>query len=130
MTQWPTPSVELVVPAHEDFVAPIRALTRSAAVLADMSADDVEELQMAIDEAATLLLPLVDADDKKLHATIDVGVGTVRIALRARCMPGAKVDESNLAWTLLRALDAGVTVSEHGSDLSIAISRSRLDDSL
>ncbi len=131
MTSWPSSSIDLTVPADGDFLAPIRALTRSAAVLADMGADDVEELQMAIDEAATLLLPLVDPqEDRQLHASLEIGDGSVRVALQARCTRGASVDRSSLAWIMLAALDPDVTVSKQGPELSIAISRSRVDSSL
>jgi serine/threonine-protein kinase RsbW len=126
---WPSGSVTLEVPAHEDFVAAIRGMTRSLAVLGDLAVDDVEELQMAIDEAATLLLPIVDPDhDGGLRTTFDVAPGTLRLTLTACCRPGETVDRDGLAWMMLTALDPGAAVTVQGPEISIAVGRSRSAD--
>lgn len=125
---FPRPAGELLirVPAHRDFVASIRAMTRSAAVLCDLSVDDVEDLQMAVDEAATVLLPLVDDPaTSSLEATFDVTDDELRINLSARCADGAAIDRTGLAWAMLSALDPGVSEARDGSNISISISRPR-----
>jgi len=121
---WPSRTVELTVPAHEDFVAAVRAQTRSMAVLTSLGVDDVEELQMAIGEAATLLLPVVDLATPFFRIEFDLLPDGMRIALRARVRPGAAIDREGLAWMLLTALDPHVEVT--GSDETcIVISRTR-----
>jgi len=123
---WPSSATALDVPAHKDFVATIRAMTRSAAALSDLAVDDVEELQMAIDEAATLLLPLVDPDgDRRLVAEFQIEPADLCVTLRARARRGAEVDRSGLAWIMLTALDPEVVVASEGDDVSISIRRSR-----
>lgn len=123
-TPWPSSVLATEVPAHEDFVASLRAMTRAAAALADLPVDAVEDLQMAVDEAATVLLPLVAPEgDRRLRATFEVSTSGLAIELRARCRPGEQVDRSGLAWMMLTALDAGVDVIEHDDEVAIAIGR-------
>jgi serine/threonine-protein kinase RsbW len=125
---WPSSGVAVEVPAHVDFVATIRAVTRSMAVLSDLSIDDVEELQMAVDEAATLLLPLVDPGlGRRLRVSFEVADGKVGIALSTACVPGGSVDRSGLAWMLLSTLDPDVSVEARDGEIAIAVSRSRVD---
>jgi serine/threonine-protein kinase RsbW len=101
-------------------------MTRAAAALADLAVDDVEDLQMAIDEAATVLLPLVAPDgDRRLRATFEVGTSGLSIELRARCRAGERVDRSGLAWMMLTALDAEVDVVESDDEVAIAVGRAR-----
>ncbi|CAN5260517.1 MAG: hypothetical protein ACSLEW_06350 [Nocardioides sp.] len=117
----------MTVPAHRDFVASIRAIARSSAVLADLSLDDVEELQIAVDEAATLLLPLVDPDAKWLTARFDIERGAVTIGLSLHCRAGQTLDRSGLAWLMLTAIDPNLVVLEDGGVVTVTISHARSD---
>lgn len=123
---WPSGVVHLVVPAHADFLATVRAMVRSSAALTTLAVDDVEELQMAVSEAAILLLPLVDPDGPR-HLSVDLEVSgdSVRISVSATCRPGATPDRDGLAWIMLNALDPDAEVSTTGADVSITLSRSR-----
>jgi serine/threonine-protein kinase RsbW len=117
-------TVELEVPARGDFVASIRAMTRSAAVLSDLPVTDVEELQIAVDEAATLLLPLVDeARSPRLRASFGIAQTQLAITLRAECTPGTSIDRAGLAWRMLAALDPDVSVARQDGAIAISIRR-------
>ncbi|WP_300682939.1 hypothetical protein [Nocardioides sp.] len=118
---WPAAFSTLTVPAHRDFVATVRGLARSSAVTADLSLDDVEELQIAVDEAATLLLPLVDPQARWLRARFDVAPGLLRTTLSLGCRAGARIDRESLAWVMLTAIDPGVVVHEDDGHVSIEI---------
>jgi len=116
----------MTVPAHPDFVASIRAMTRSMAVLADLALEDAEALQMAVDEAAILLLPVIDRHvEETLTAAFEVVDGRVRVALSGRSAAGQDVDRAGLPWMMLSALDAGVDVQRDGQELAIAVAISR-----
>lgn len=122
---WPSSSATLTVPAHADFVASIRAMTRSMAVLADMALEDAEALQMAVDEAAILLLPVIDPEHQALTASFDVVDGAVRVSLSGRTAEGREIDRAGLPWMMLTAIDVGVDVQRDGQDLAIAVGISR-----
>ncbi|KAA1419744.1 hypothetical protein FE697_017685 [Mumia zhuanghuii] len=122
---WPPNSTVITVPAHPDFVASIRSVARSAAVLADLSLDDVEELQIGVDEAAALLLPLVDTEGTWLRARFEIDPGGVVITLDLVARDGARLDRSGLAWMMLTAIDPDVAVTEDGAFVAITIVRRR-----
>lgn len=122
---WPSSFTAMTVPAHRDFVASIRALARSSAVLADLSLDDVEELQIAVDEAATLLLPLVDPEAKWLTARFDIEPSRLLTSLSLHCRLGERVDRSGLAWLMLTAIDPDLIVTEDGPVVTMTITRGR-----
>lgn len=127
---WPSSASTVRVPAHPDFVSSIRAMTRAMAVLADLTLDDVEELQMAVDEAAILLLPLVGEPpyagrEPLLVADFDVQEGCIGIVLSAPCADGSAVDRTGLPWVMLSAIDPDVTVRAGEGTLAIAITRRR-----
>jgi len=121
--EWPASYTAVTVPAHPDFVASIRAMARATAVLADLSLDDVEELQIAVDEAAALLLPLADASGRWLRARFEVESGRLVTKLDMSCRAGRGVDRSGLAWMMLTAIDPGVVVTEDGGTVTITIVR-------
>lgn len=121
---WPSSCAELSVPAHPDLVASVRAMTRAMAVLADLALEHVEELQMAVDEAAILLLPLVDGDgDQLLRTQFEVEDGCVRIVLSVAGRDGAVVDKTGLPWMMLTALDPTAEIRAADGAIGIAISR-------
>lgn len=122
---WPSPHLLLEVPAHRDFVASIRALARSAAVLGDLALEDAQEIQAAVDEAATLLLPLAPADAGQplLRADLTVEPGSLAVSLSIAAEPGSSIDTDGLAWVMLSALDPGVLVSAEDGRVTIDIRR-------
>lgn len=123
---WPSSAATVRVPAHPDFVASIRAMSRAMAVLADLALEDAEELQMAVDEAAILLLPLVDdANEPHLEAAFEVQDGCVRIVVSAPCRAGSVVDRSGLPWLMLNAIDPEADVQSRDGELAIAMARRR-----
>jgi len=119
-------TVLVEIPARPDFVATVRAATRSASALADLSVSDVEEMQIAIDEAATLLLPVVAATGTaRLSARFLVTDGSLDVTLSTGCTPDADIDRAGMAWLMLTGLDPAVTVRTEGGELSITIGRRR-----
>ena len=124
---WGAAPIEISVPAHPDFVAAIRAAARTAAVLSDLAVDDVEEVQLAVDEAATLLLPLVGGAGELLRASFEVTDRLLRVALSAPSRPGVEPDTSGLPWIMLTGLDPTVEIVRDGPVVTIVLRRSRSD---
>lgn len=123
---WPADTLTLGVPAHPDFVASIRSVVRSAAVTVDLAFEDVEELQIAVNEAAALLLPLADRKrGSLLHAKLQVAPGLLCVRLWVAGRLGASIDRTSLAWMMLTALDPELMVVEEDGQPTIEISRVR-----
>lgn len=122
---WPASATTLAVPAHPDFVASVRALVRSTAVLADLAFEDVEELQIAVNEAAALLLPIASPTDPTLTARLDVAPGRLQVRLAVTADAGTGVDRDSLAWLMLSTLAPGLDVDEEDGVHAIELARSR-----
>ena len=118
-------TVEVSVPAHPALVATIRSVARAASVLAELPLGDIEELQIAVDEAAILLLPLVRTKgaEARLEARFEIGSGRVRVAVTAPCRDGAAVDTAGMAWMVLSSLDPGASASRDERVTTITFQR-------
>jgi serine/threonine-protein kinase RsbW len=68
------------IPARADAVHVVRAVVASVGARVDLAIDDVEELRIAVDEAAALLLHL-HAPPGRLTATVSVDAGELSIRI-------------------------------------------------
>jgi serine/threonine-protein kinase RsbW len=100
----------LVVPAHPAFLEACRGLVATMAARTDAGVDVIEDLRIAVDEAAAMLLPHADG-----RSPLDLGVSiddsAVRIEL-AVGIDGARVrrDDGDYGWMVLDAVADDVRV--------------------
>jgi serine/threonine-protein kinase RsbW len=117
--------ISLRLPALRRYVAALRSLTTSLAVQCDLTVDDIEDVQMAIDECCALLLPHVDRSrpwlDIRFHLVDANFVAQVQVATAA----AASIDRETLSWTVLDALCDELTVSMDGRSLAICFTKLR-----
>jgi serine/threonine-protein kinase RsbW len=87
----------------------MRRATAGLGTHLNLTLDEIEDLQIAVDEACALLIGVDDvaAMDKSLNTsfTVDTGVLTVKIDGPAAVLP----TDENFAWTMLHALSNGVS---------------------
>jgi serine/threonine-protein kinase RsbW len=111
--------VVVTVPARAGSVHVLRAVVASVAARLDLSIDEVEEMRIAIDEAAVLLLHL-HAPATTLRAELDADARALTIRLSSDVAvagdwppPGT---EDAWPWRVITGLadEAGFDVSEHG----------------
>jgi serine/threonine-protein kinase RsbW len=99
--------VRLSVPAHGAFLSLVRTTTAAVAARIDLTIDEIEDLRIAVDEAAALLLPAVVPD-----ARVDVGYAfdadELTITLAAATASSTPPDQSGFGWTVLAALAGSV----------------------
>lgn len=115
-------TVVLAVPPRPEFFATVRAVARSVSALADLVVGDVEELQIAVGEAA-LLLGRIAADGEPLEVIARIAPGCVSVTLSTRCEDEAAIDTSGMAWLMLTGLVPDVQVTRENATTSIAIER-------
>lgn len=101
--------VDLSVPADPAFLGVMRTATAGLGTHLNLTLDEIEDLQIAVDEACALLIASPDQldDDHCIHTsfTVDCGVLTVKIDGPAAILPG----DDNFAWTMLHALSGKVS---------------------
>lgn len=114
--------VELRVPADSAYVSLLRTTAAGLAVRLDFTLDDIEDLRMAVSEAAAIVLESAGAGaDLVLRLWIDTDA--VVAAVRVTVAHGDGVDQDGFAWQVLTTLasDAAVLVEEGGLELELTV---------
>jgi hypothetical protein len=116
----PVSYVELSVPGAPGFLSLIRLNTGSIASRLDVTLDELEDLQLAVDELCLLLLGGAASDEGRLHVRIDWEAELVEVRCRllgvsasnGRDPSTAGLGPASLSRQILDAL-----VDEHGADV-------------
>jgi len=78
--------IRVAVPARPDTLHLLRSVTASVGARLSLALDDLEDLRIAVDEAATLLLTRSRDADRTLHLDLTCADRTLRV--RVRVEPG------------------------------------------
>jgi serine/threonine-protein kinase RsbW len=119
-----TPEVRLSVPAHGAFLSLIRTTSAAVAARLEMTIDEIEDLRIAVDEAAAMLLPSV-ADDRSVDVVFTLGQDALTISLSAQTGDAAGPDQDGFGWTVLRALVGSVSADHADGRTTIVLSHRR-----
>ncbi len=113
------------VPALRRYVGAVRNLATALAAQCELTLDEIEDVQLAVDEVCALLLPHADRSRPWLEVTFQLVEG--RFAAQAQVVtPGpTEVDRSALAWNVLEALSDDLAVSTHGRTVAISFTKLR-----
>jgi serine/threonine-protein kinase RsbW len=121
------PTVTLRVPASSAFVVLIRAAVSAMCARLDFTIDRIEDVKLAVDEAAALLLSDAPADTSlDVRFTTDAPDG-MRVEMTAPTVHGRSLERDSFTWTVLTALvdEVVATVSADRSlTISLAVHRS------
>lgn len=115
--------VSISVPATADHVAVLRAAAGVIASRLDFSLDDIDDLRILIDEAASVLL--TSGASGRLDCGIVAADDSVQFTLRAMLPNGQQPHGEGFAWNILQALAHDLTTRvEDGSHL-VTVTRRR-----
>lgn len=116
-----TSRVRLVVPADGAFVYVLRTTAAGLASRLDFTVDDVEDLRIAVGEAASLLVadvrPEVDLD-----CLFDLSGSEVSATLTVESDTPLSVDSDSFAWQVLSTLTASCTRTHEDGRAGITLS--------
>jgi serine/threonine-protein kinase RsbW len=116
------PTVTLRVPANSAFVVLIRAAVSAMCARLDFTVDRIDDVKLAVDEAAALLL-----GDAAPDATLDVrftpdAPDGMRVEMTAPTVHGRSLERDSFTWTVLTALvDEVVATVSSDRRLTIAL---------
>jgi serine/threonine-protein kinase RsbW len=116
------PTVTLRVPANTAFVVLIRAAVSAMCARLDFTVDRIDDVKLAVDEAAALLL-----GDAAPDATLDVrftpdAPDGMRVEMTAPTVHGRSLERDSFTWTVLTALvDEVVATVSSDRRLTIAL---------
>ncbi len=121
------PTVTLRVPANSAFVVLIRAAVSAMCARLDFTIDRIEDVKLAVDEAAALLLSdAPEGTDLDVRFTPDAPDG-IRVEMTAPTVHGRSLERDSFTWTVLTALvdEVVATVSaDRNLTISLAVHRS------
>ena len=115
--------VRIDVPALPEHVAVLRAACGVVASRLDFSLDDIDDLRILVDEAASVLLSA--GAQGRLRCEILADGDAVSLRLQARLPDGQLPHGEGFAWSILNALANEVTTSAEATDHTISVRRSR-----
>lgn len=107
-----TGTVRLVLPADPAYLSVLRMTSAGLAARLDLPLDEVEDLRIAVDEAASLVIADKRPGDE-LEATFELAPGLLVVQVRgpARHLP----ERGSVAWAVLEALAGEVRSACDGS---------------
>ena len=116
MTNLPTaPSVE--VPAVPGFVQVLRTIAAGVAARLDMPIDQIEEVRLAVTEAASLLLDEVDATSIRMTIGRDAGALDVRLSADGYADPWPSDRAlASWPWLVVKGLTDEIRAERHDGD--------------
>ena len=120
--------VELRVPADSAYVSVLRTTAAGLAARLDFTLDDVEDLRMAVSEAAAIVLETArPGTDLTMRLWVDPGAVVAAVAVAEA--DGDGVDEDGFAWQVLTTLasDAAVLSAEGGLELELTVRATPLE---
>ncbi|MDO3646335.1 ATP-binding protein [Nocardia mangyaensis] len=104
-------SVHVRIGAELGQLVLVRAIAETAALLADFTLDEVADIRMALDEAATCLI-LAAAPDSRIRCDFTADAFRMRITVRGVCAEPNPIDESGFGWNVLHTITDHLAV-EH-----------------
>ncbi|MGH8878866.1 MAG: anti-sigma regulatory factor, partial [Stackebrandtia sp.] len=121
----------LDLPAAAAFLPVLRTATAGLATRLSFGLDAIEDLRLAVDEAAGLLMSAADKRDKlaNLHCRFDVTQSDLVIAIGATGI-GPLPSRQSFDWRVLDALAGSVGVDSHDGVTTVRLTqpRPRLSD--
>jgi serine/threonine-protein kinase RsbW len=110
--------VELRVPADGRFVAALRSLATALGAQCDLTVDEIEDLQIAVDESCALLLPHVQHRGEWLTARFTLAPRTVDFVASVPAAAAAP-DRTGFPWAVLSAVAERLEVTSTDGQLAI-----------
>lgn len=117
-------TIRLVVPASSAWVVLVRTAATACCARLDFDVDRCEDVRLAVDEVASLLIGQ-SVDDGEIACAFTTYDDHLDIALRARTTSGTLPDTSTFAWAVLTALVDEVTATVDALDVTVVLRTSR-----
>jgi serine/threonine-protein kinase RsbW len=115
--------VRVAVPARANMLHLLRSVAASVGARMAMPLDDVEELRIAVDEAATLLLDRSEGEAGSLELDLTLAAGSLRVELRLEPADAVGSDDELLAswpWRVITGIADEASMERSETGMTIA----------
>ncbi|MPZ74258.1 MAG: anti-sigma regulatory factor [Nitriliruptorales bacterium] len=117
--------VTVTVPATANHLAVLRTAVGGFAARDQFTLDQVDDLRMAVEEAAVQLLRHSRGD--RISMDVETTDNGVEVRLTGNVADDDSViDESSFSWTILRALADAIRIESNQGETVIVLSKNRL----
>ena len=123
MTDSVDDAIKISVPAKPEHIAVFRAAVGVVATRLEFSLDDIDDLRILVDEAASVLLS--SGARESLTCEIVTVEDSVHFTLRAQLPDGQQPHGEGFAWNILNALAHEVNTEQVAGEHLISVIRHR-----
>jgi serine/threonine-protein kinase RsbW len=116
--------VEVRLPADREYVAALRTFVTALAAESELSVDEVEDLQIALDESCALLLPHAQPGGQ-LSVHVELASSGIDVVVSVPAGPAAVPDRDGFSWTVLNAVADEMHVTSGSGTLAIRFGKYR-----
>jgi len=125
-----TTPIRLTIPASPEWVVLIRTATTAVCARMDFGMDRLEDLRLAVDEVASMLIKDA-APDSVIECELLPGQdGRLDVTLSTHTNAGVLPATNSFAWTVLTALVDDVTATVDAHQLSIHLRASASENTV
>ena len=114
--------IEVEVPADSAYVGVLRSLVAGVAARLDLDLDHVEDLRLAVSEAAALVLSVAAGNEPRMRVRATIRPGGLRISLTTPTAQESPPSATAFAWTVLDALTETVEADVSEGRLTVSLS--------
>ncbi len=118
--------VTVTVPATANHLAVLRTAVGGFAARDQFTLDQVDDLRMAVEEAAVQLLRHNEGEHLEMELESTSTGLDVRLQARVDTVAGV-IDESSFSWTILRALADDIRIETRDQQAMIVLAKYRLE---
>lgn len=124
-----TKRVSVQVPSVASYLSLLRTVVGGCAGREGFTLDQIEDVKMAVDEAAAQLLSqLGDTADAQITLSINAEDDAVDLEISAPAAGnGPVIDPSSFSWTILQALSDELDASRDGTVAKVTMRKFRTD---
>lgn len=116
------PEVTVTIPANPAYVGLLRSACAHVAAEADLTLEEIQDLRIAVSEAATLLMPHAE----QLTFSLTPSEHQVKVLCSAVTDATVEINRDDLGWILLSSL-ANVDPIHNNSTITIEITKVRAE---
>lgn len=119
-------TVHLRIPADAGYLSLLRTLVGGCAGRENFTLDQIDDLRMAVDEAAAQLLRQATGDSIELAMTATQDA--LELHVSATTAPATLIDRGSFSWTILQALADELEVDDDRDHAVVTLRKRRLPD--
>lgn len=119
-------TVYLRIPVDAGYLSLLRTLVGGCAGRENLTLDQIDDLRMAVDEAAAQLLRQATGDSLELAVTATPEALEIRVS--ATTAPATVIDRGSFSWTILQALADELEVDDERDHALVTLRKKRLPD--